>query len=401
MKTVLLFFGLLFAATGCSYALDCLALSEAHDVFTLREAAKAPGASEFCKGAAEIAAMRIDAGRKHLASFLRANPTGPGAYRAHELLLYGSLLTGQYKRILEENNALLRLKPGSEDAKQMLAISTALARYPDQVATHVEFSAVQADDGGIPLTINGKAAAYALDTGAEFSVISEAEAQRFGMEVETTQSTMGDSGGLRVGVRVANAEDVVIGKMHLKHVAFFVLPDAQPPFPDIPETHRGLIGIPVAIVMGAYSHDQHGRYTFGAKHGSRLDEKGNLLFDQANPVVQVSSGGKLLPFTLDTGSIRTDLWAPFGKAFPELLAKGEREKTSSTGVGGTVVRESTRLTRVPFNIGGKDVTLVQSFVLDDTPDNARLWSAGNLGNDLLNQADKVSIDFSSMTLILQ
>jgi hypothetical protein len=400
MKTALLALGLFFAATSCSQAEDCLALSEAHDVFKLREVANAPGASEFCKGAAEIAAQRVDSGRKHLENFLRANPTGPGAYRAHELLLYGSLLTGQYKQILEENNALLRLKPSSEDAKQMLAISTAFARYPDQVVTHVEFSAVQADDG-IPLTINGKPAVYGLDTGAELSVISEAEAKRFGMKVETTQSTMGDSGGLRVGARIANADDVVIGKMHLKHVAFLVLSDTQQPFSDIPEMQRGLIGIPVAIAMRAYSHDQHGHYTFGAKPNTRLNPAGNLLFDQANPVVQVSSGGKLLTFTLDTGSIETDLWPAFGKAFPELLAKGERENKSSTGVGGTVVRESTRLARIPFNIGGKDVTLAQGFVLDDTAANARLWSAGNLGNDLLNQADKVSIDFSSMTLTLQ
>jgi len=400
MKTALLVLGLFFAATGCLYAQDCLALSEAHDIFALREAAKAPGASEFCKGAADIAAQQMDSGRKHLESFLRTSPMGAAAYRAHELLLYGYLLTGQYKRILEENNALLRLKPSSDDAKQMLAISTALARYPDQVADHVEFCAVQADDG-IPLTINGKAAAYGLDTGAELSVISEAEAQRFGMKVETTQSTMGDSGGLRVGVRIASADDVVIGKMHLKHVAFFVLPDTQQPFSDIPETHRGLLGIPVAIAMQAYSHDQHGHYTFGAKLHTRLNPTGNLLFDQANPVVQVSSDGKLLPFTLDTGSIETDLWPVFGKNFPELLAQGERESKSSMGVGGTVVRESTRLAKVPFNVGGKNVTLAPGFVLDDTPANARLWAAGNLGHDLLDQADKVSIDFSSMTLTLQ
>ncbi len=400
IRTLLPALALLVGTTFSCHAQDCLALSEAHDVFTLREAATAPNASDFCKGAAEIDALQLTSGRKHLDNVIRSNPTSHEAYRAHELLAYAYLRTGMHKEFLRELQALLKLKPSSADTKQMISLASILAPYADQSVVHFEPSSVQTTDG-VPVTINGKAATYGLDTGANLSVMSENEAKRFGMKIEDTSSVVGDSGGLQAGVRIASAEDVVIGKIHLKHVAFLIFSDAQQPFVDIPETQRGLIGIPVLIAMRSFSYDKSGLYEFGAGDSSHPTADGNLLFDGASPVVQLSSGGKRLAFTLDTGAVNTDLGPVFGKTLPELLAQGISDKQPSTGLAGTVVRNSTRLSSVQFNLGGKNVTLAPAFVLDDIPLNSRLWAAGNLGNDLLHQSDKISIDFSSMTLTLQ
>jgi predicted aspartyl protease len=399
VKPLLLTLALYLAIPSISSAQDCLALSEAHQIFELRQAADARGASDFCVGASELASLQLASGRKHLQKVIHANPTSAESYRAHELLGYAYLRTGMYREFLSEVQQSLKLKPTAADAKQMLPMASALARYPDQQTVHLE-PATGKSDGPIAITINGLPASYIFDTGANLSVMSENEAKRFGMKIETTQSTLGDSGGLRVGVRIASAEDLLIGKIHLKHVAFLIFADDQPPFNDSPERERGLIGIPILLAVRSFSYDQDGHYRFAASPQSQPAPNSNMLFDGANPVVRLTSGGKSLAFTLDTGAGNTDLGPVFGKAFPELLARGTKDKQPSVGLGGTVVRESTQLASVPFNLGGKDVILKPAFVLDDIPLNSRLWAAGNLGNDLLNQSKTVTLDFSSMTLTL-
>ena len=391
----------LLGTTAISHGQDCLALSEAHDVFKLRQAATAKSASDFCKGAADINALQLSSGRKHLDTVIQKAPTSPEAYRAHELLAYQYLRTGMYREFHSEIEASLKLKPSSADAKQVLPMAAIAAQYPDQSVVHLEPSSIQSIDGQIPLTINGQPATYGLDTGANLSVMSENEAKRFGMKIEDTSTKLGDSGGLKVGVRLASAEDLTIGKIHVKHVLFLIFSDTQQPFVDAPETQRGLIGIPVLIAMRSFSYDKNRRYEFGSTKATHPAKDGNLLFDNANPVVQATSGGKPLSFTLDTGAGNTDLGPVFGKTLPDLLAQGKKEQQPSTGFGGTVVRDSTRLSAVQFNLGGKAVALSPAYVLDDVPLNANLWPAGNLGNDLLNQSEKVTIDFAAMTLTLQ
>jgi hypothetical protein len=391
----------LLAASISSHAQDCPTLSDSHQIFPLREAARAPGASNFCIGAYELATQQLESGRKHLETYLRTNPSFNAAYRTHEILADASIRTGHYKDSLAEIQTLLKLKPNSEDTRQMASLITALSKYPDQRIIHLEPTSLQSNDGAIPITINGKPAAYGLDTGAGLCVMSENEAKRFGMKIDDTTSTIGDSGGLRVGARITIAKDLFIGKIHLQNVAFFIFSDAGQPFSDIPEEQRGLIGIPVIIAMRSFSYDKAQHYEFAATKATHPIPNGNMLFDGGAAIIQVTTSGKPLAFTLDTGSINTDLFPAFGRALPELLAQGEKDQQPSTGIGGTVVRNATRIDSIPFLIGGKTVTLAPGFVLDDTPANAHYWAAGNLGNDLLHQANKVTLDFAAMSLTLE
>jgi hypothetical protein len=383
-----------------SQAQDCLTLSEAHQIFQLRDATQSLGASDFCVGAYDLSSLQLNPGRKHLKRFLHSNPPSNAAYRSHELLSYAYLRTGQYKNFLSEIQSLLKLKPDADDAKQGLSLATALAKYPNQHVTHLKPTSIQSKDGAIPILINGKSAAYGLDTGTNLSFMSENEATRFGMKILDVTTPVNDSGGLHVGTRIAVAKDLFIDNIHLENVAFLVFPDSGPPFNTIPEEQRGLLGIPVILAMRSYSYDRSGNYRFDASN-SQPTPASNMLFDGANPVIQVISADTPLDFTLDTGAGNTDLYPAFGKALPYLLTQGNKDQQPSIGIGGTVVRDATRLKSVTFKISNKTVTLAPAFILDDTPANAHYWAAGNLGNDLLHQADKITLDFTSMTLTLE
>ena len=67
------------------------------------------------------------------------------------------------------------------------------------------------NDWSVPLSINGKPASYLFDTGAWISVMSEAEANRLGLEIRSGSATMGDPSGNGVRFRTAVAKDLRLG----------------------------------------------------------------------------------------------------------------------------------------------------------------------------------------------
>jgi hypothetical protein len=56
---------------------------------------------------------------------------------------------------------------------------------------------------------------------------------------------------------------------------------------------------------------------------------------------------------------------------------------------------------VTFQVGGRNVTLQPAHVLLKANNDTSEWFIGNLGMDILNQAHRVTLDFQSMTLMLE
>ncbi len=85
----------------------------------------------------------------------------------------------------------------------------------------------------IPVTIDGKQAKYFIDTGAILSTISDADAQRLGLEVHQANLKLAGSAGQSASFKIANAKHVKIGSFELENVVFAVSPANQPPFNDM------------------------------------------------------------------------------------------------------------------------------------------------------------------------
>ena len=115
-------------------------------------------------------------------------------------------------------------------------------------------------------------------------------------------------------------------------------------------------------------------------------------------LVQVSVDGKQITFGLDTGAMDTDLNEGFAKALPDLVKAGQKESRAITGYGGSNKYDSVLLGPVVFRVGGMDVTLKSPHVF---PNHSLGKFDGNLGNDILNQAKMVTLDFRAMELRLE
>jgi hypothetical protein len=69
-------------------------------------------------------------------------------------------------------------------------------------------------------------------------------------------------------------------------------------------------------------------------------------------------------------------------------------------VGGVQKFESTSITKVVLELGGKAVVLQPAHIVETQQGTTSKWFYGNLGVDLLRQAETVTINFRAMTLQL-
>jgi len=380
-------------------------LYNAHDWFGLRNAIEEGGASIFYRGASESVFNQIKPAEKHLDAVIKAAPHSADARESRALLAQMYFRNGLYRESYLQLEEMQVEDPKAEDVKNMSSLLRVLSQS-DQIVLAKKASTLPMFMNGIgvfiPITLDGHEAHYSLDSGANTSMMSESEARRLGLEIRDTTTQMGSVTGGQFGARIAFVKDLVIGSLHLQNVAFDVLPDAQEPFVDSPEEQRGILGISVMIAMQTLRWEPKGTFALGFKPKRKELSTSNLVFDGMSPFTQVTVEQRKFEFSLDTGATRSILYSPFAKAFPDLLkTSGKKESHKLTGLAGSSNYDSIVLPSVTLGLGGLDTRLAPAPVLmQDSSDKSNLV-LGNLGRDLLNQAQAITLDFHAMTLSLQ
>jgi hypothetical protein len=379
-------------------------LCETHNWFQLRKQVAGGAASPLCKGAVDASFEKRADAERELNAVIRDLPHSASSYRAHEILGVMYFREGRYRKAAAQLDQMLAQKPDAEDAKAMHSLFAALARYPGQIVASSKPSTLRSEmiEGSlfVPVTANGVAGSYIVDSGANLSMMSESEARRLGLKLEETSTKVADISLTGAAVRVANMPDLWIGKTHLKNVAFVVSPDTSMPFVDLPEGRRGALGIPVLLALGSFRLDKENRFEIQPGSPPASAKVVPLAFDGATPVTQMSLGGKTLNFVFDTGADPTYLGPIFMAAFPDLMLTGVKKDRTLKGIGGNTNREAVVLPSVRFTLG-KVVELAPATVLLNPDFLNGEWSAGNLGLDLISQTIPLTIDFRAMQLSVE
>jgi len=383
---------------------DLRSLYDAHRWFALRDTVRKTDAPLFYRGAVACVFNDVRQCEKKSKALIRSQPHSEQAHAAHSLLAGVYLRYGQYRKALSQVDEMLVLEPADSDAKSVRPLLAALSSSPDQSIGRRHSSRLslhrEGADFGVPVFINGTPATYTFDTGANLSLLSESEAKRLGLAVRDVESSMEVMTGARVSLRIAIASEFTVGAFRLKHVAFLVFPDDQPPFNDLPMGERGIIGIPVLLAFQSFSWGSDGSFEISAPR--RRLAHSDLCFDGQIPVADVQFENRSLSFSLDTGAEVTYLYPPFAAAFPDLVKEqGKKESQKVTGVGSSAQVESSTLPKLQLGVGGIATILQPArILLAQTTAGSKLFD-GNLGMDLLTQAQRTTLDFRSMTLTLQ
>jgi predicted aspartyl protease len=378
------------------------ALYDAHRWFELRDAIAKGNAPLFYQGAVSCAWNDLHRCEKKLGGVIKSRPQSDEALQAHRLLTYAYLRRGKYLRALAQADAVLALKPGDSEVQGDRPLLAVLSELSEQEVAHGHVTTLKMQEAGLPIAINGVPATYWFDTGANVSVLSDLEAKRYGLQILAAPVKIGDVTGTKFDSRVAVADEVLIGSIRLKHVAFLVLSSQQPPFDQSPPGEGGLIGLPVLLALQKFSWGADKTFVIGPKSSQKTLPHSDLCFDGQHPVAQVQYEGRRLSFTLDTGATNTDLYPPFAEMFPDLMrGAGKIDSYKMEGAGGTKILDAALLPSLPLSIGGFPVVLKPAGILREfTVENSKFFH-GNLGIDLLQQAHKTTFDFGAMTLSLE
>jgi hypothetical protein len=379
-------------------------LCDQHRWFELRDAIQDHDAPPLYRGAVASAFNHAKEAEKYFNAAIKLDAKSDGASYARDMLadLYGR--TGRYQDALRVLDDSLKIHPGRADLINARVLFAALAKHGDQSVADVRPStfrgSVSRDGIVLPVSVHGRTAHWALDTGANFSLISEKEAAMFGVAVDDSSASVNDGAGGAAKIRTAVIDELSIGGTRLRNVAFLVLSDSQEPMSDLPPGERGLIGIQVPVALQSFAWKSDGTFETGAAAAGRKNRGENLCFDGATPVTRVLFDGKLLDFELDSGEQSgSQLWTHFADDFATLLKeRATKGKKQVTEVGGSNERDIIELPEMHFRVGGFDATLRPARVYSKPVGNQ--FHYGHLGMDVLSQAREVRLDFVSMTFDL-
>jgi predicted aspartyl protease len=340
-----------------------------------------------------------------LLDIIRTQPASEPARGAHMLLSRIYLRSGQYRRAIANLDEWARAFPDDEDVRKERADVEQFRGLPDQIngpKARATLPHDAASDFSAPLSINGMSATYLLDTGAWMSVITEAEAKRFGMTIRAGAGVLNEPSGKGVSIRTAVARDLVLGGVTFHDVSFAVLPDGEP-WSAMPLGHRGIVGIPILLSMDCIRWTRGGTWDLGCASDGDASGTAKLVFYENKALVAATVFDERVFLTLDTGAETTDLNVNFSRQFSKQIERlGTKDTTSVTGAGGTAVIDSITLPAVTFALGSLSMALRPAHVT--MQENAALGGrccVGNMGLDLLLQTGEIVINFSSMTLRLR
>jgi hypothetical protein len=251
----------------------------------------------------------------------------------------------------------------------------------------------------VPLKIQGTQFAFALDTGANFSVIMRSEAQKLGLEIKPANLVISTSTSRQVVGDITVAREVEIGKIRYRNVVFLVLPDELLSFSD-GQRIPGLVGFPLVDAMGEVRFRSDDVMEIPHKPPPRSQQ--NLALNALEPLVQVRYGKDDLLCRLDTGANRTVFYEPFFRRYQERIESPRNRITAeAAGVGGTQEIPAYRLPRIALTFASAGINLRRPEVYAEPIRPAEEnYLYCNLGLDAFAKFRSYTINFRDMSLIL-
>jgi predicted aspartyl protease len=254
----------------------------------------------------------------------------------------------------------------------------------------------------ISVDVNGTALDSVIDTGAGFSVLSEAIARRLGIAPVEGGVDVGNSVDSTVPVRVAIVDRLEVAGNVLRNVPFLIIADEALSFtlPTGRYEIKAIVGLPVLRALGRVRIEASGRFAVLAPAAAGEAGTQNMHGNADELYVDVALGGRRVPLFLDTGANRTSLTARYAAANQAAVAALPTRNATSQGAGGAQVQAVARWTEVPVAVGGRALVLPEISIALPAAASPAPQSNGTLGQDVLRRFDSYTLDFVAMRLSL-
>ncbi len=252
----------------------------------------------------------------------------------------------------------------------------------------------------VPVLVNGQPDDFIFDTGANISTITESQAAKLKLDIVDASVDIGSITGNDVTAKVGVARELNIGNARLQNVVFIVFPDKALYIEQIKYQIHGILGFPAIEALGEVTWTRSKQILVPAR--PREMKQANLALDGLTPLIRGSYRGRNLTFALDTGARTSSLYPPFYKAFEKAITATAKPYTETiTGAGGSRHVNAYKLENVELNFGGKVSVLKTIEVLTEKTTENSSYFYGNIGRDVIDQHDRMTINFRSMAVSVE
>jgi predicted aspartyl protease len=231
---------------------------------------------------------------------------------------------------------------------------------------------------------------FVFDTGANLSTVPASTALNLGMKIITANLQVGTITGAKVPAKLAVCPVLKLGGIEIHNAVFLVLDDNALTFPHADYRIYGVLGFPVLEALREIQITQDGWFIVPEKE-TQVNDPSNLAMSGLTPLIYIDGRH----YTFDTGADNTLLYYSYYTDRKNEIEKNyppTRVKFGGADGGkefdGFVVSET-------FNILGKEVTLENIQLLREKV-NETETVYGNIGQDLIRQFNKMTINFSHM-----
>lgn len=260
---------------------------------------------------------------------------------------------GNYEEAARVAGEAIVAAPEGESLEGLDALATALSGKPP---TRAEGSAngraeLQRANGLMftPITINGVTVSALIDTGANYSLLSESVAKKMGLTILDADVKFRSSVKDELSARLAVADRMTFGGVDFTNVVFSVVPDSDVTYEDGAGLNA-IVGMPVLFQVGRIelTHGPEGEVlAFGRETVAAIPGERNILLN-GNALmligdVIIDGARKDITLLLDTGASGTSLDIRFLIDFRFLLRGADIRTTEHYGIGGKAVKTDTRI----------------------------------------------------------
>lgn len=257
----------------------------------------------------------------------------------------------------------------------------------------------KADLLNLGVKINGQAMDFVFDTGANLSVITASTAKKLGLKTIESSVSVGSSTDAKVNSKLAVA-DIKIGDAIIQNVVFLVFEDKAIYFPEINYQINGIIGFPIIASLGNFTITQKNEFSVSLKIVSSKVEQ-NLCFDGLLPLVAGFYGNRRMIFSFDSGANSSMFYESFFKVDEQNIIKSAKPEKIKFGGSGGSQEVSGYILDLQLNIADKNVRFDKASIISEKLNDKSKYLYGNLGQDLIRQFAKMTMDFKSMRIIFE
>lgn len=328
--------------------------------------------------------------------------------QAREMLADNYLRTYQYGKAADAYRTLMDLKKyltveEFDGYQNSFGLWNALRDTPPQKVVMTGESKIQGSRDkanllNLPVQVNGQNEDFVFDTGANLSTITVSTAKKLGLKLIESGVSVGTSSDIKVTSKLAVAPELRLGQAVIHNVIFLVLDDKSLFFPQLNYQIDGIIGFPVMEGIGRVTIAKSNEVKFSASKGDAKAEP-NMCFENLKPLVQATANGRKMIFMFDSGAVNSSFYTLFFEANKQrVLDSGPSQKVKVGGAGGFKLVDAYYLKDLELTIGGKMARFPRAQVVAESINEDSRNFYGNLGQDLIKQFDRMTLDFHAMRI---